>query len=113
MPQYLLAVHHGDLEYAPEEMESIVANVGAWIEKIQAGGHFVFAGGLEAPADAKVVDGRGATPVMTDGPYLEAKELLGGFTVIEAPDMDTALQIAAESSRACALPVEVRKFQSE
>ena len=113
MPQYLLAVHHGELSYSPEEMERIFADVGAWIEKIKQDGSFVFAGGLTDPGDATVVDGRGDTVLMSDGPYLETKEHLGGFTVVEAPDLDAALKIAAESSRACALPVEVRPFQNE
>jgi len=113
MTQYLLAVHHGDLSYAPEDMDKIVADVSAWIEKIQADGHFVFAGGLTDATEATVVDGRGDAPVLTDGPFLETKEHLGGFTIIEAPDLDTALRIAAESSKACALPVEVRAFQPE
>jgi hypothetical protein len=113
MPQYLLAVHHGELSYSPEETERIFAAVGAWIERIQADGSFVFAGGLTDPHEAKVVNGTGDTVLTTDGPYLETKEHLGGFTVIEAADLDTAVKIAEESSRACALPVEVRPFQSE
>ncbi len=59
---------------------------------------------------ATVVDGRGASPVLTDGPYLEAKEALGGFWVIEAPDLDVALALAADASRACGGSVEVRPF---
>jgi hypothetical protein len=58
-----------------------------------------------------VVDGRGETPVVTDGPYLESKEVIGGFWVIEAPDLDVALRLAADGSRACRAKVEVRPFQ--
>jgi len=73
----------------------------------------VFADGLEQATTATVVDGRGEQPVITDGPYLEAKEHLGGFWIIEAPDLDVALRLAAEGSKACRGKVEVRPFQTE
>ena len=119
MTQYLLAVH-GDAdpsELGPygsqEEMEQAFADTGAFNEKLQAEGYWVFAGGLQPPATATVVDGRTDTPVLTDGPYLESKELLGGFWVIEAPDLDVALKLAAEGSKACRGKVEVRPFQGD
>jgi hypothetical protein len=89
------------------------ADTGAFNEKLQREGYFVFADGLEAATTATTVDGRGETPVLTDGPYLETKEHLGGFWVIEAPDLDVALALAAEGSKACRGTVEVRPFQTE
>jgi hypothetical protein len=66
---------------------------------------------LEQATTATVVDGQGETPVVTDGPYLEAKEYIGGFWVIDAPDLDVALRLAAEGSKACRGKVEVRPFE--
>ena len=73
----------------------------------------MFAGGLEAVDAATVVDGQGDAPVVTDGPYLESKEHLGGFWIIDVPDLDAALKWAAEGSKACGGKVEVRPFQAE
>ena len=81
-----------------------------WDERLQAEGYWVFGGGLARASTATVVDGMGATPVLTDGPYLETKEVIGGFWVIEAPDLDVALKLAAEGSKACGGKVEVRPF---
>ena len=78
-------------------------------EKLATNGHFIFAGGLCSASTATVVDGSGEKPVYTDGPYLESKEYLGGFWVIEAPDLDVALRLAAEGSAACGGKVEVRR----
>ena len=90
----------------PEEMVAI----DAFNERLQAEGHWVFAGGLNAPDTATVIDNRGAQPVFTDGPFVESKEFLAGFWVIEAPDLDVALRLAADGSRACNRRVEVRPF---
>src|SRR5690349_22939401 len=102
MTHYLLTVH-GPAERnefgnygSKEEMEEAFAATGAFNEQLRADGYWVFAGGLEPVSTATVVDGQGATPVVTDGPYLETKEALGGFWVIDAPDLDVALEIAAE-----------------
>jgi hypothetical protein len=116
MTHYLLTVHGAaePTEYgsygSKEEMEESFAATGAFNEKLRAGGYWVFAGGLEPASTATVVDGTGETPVMTDGPYLETKELIGGFWVIDAPDLDVALKLAAEGSKACRGKVEVRPF---
>ena len=117
MTHYLLAVH-GPVErpefggYASrEDMEAAFAATGAFNERLHAEGHWVFAGGLEPATTATVVDGRGATPVITDGPYLETKEAIGGFWVVDVPDLDVALRLAAEGSRACRGKVEVRPFE--
>jgi hypothetical protein len=116
MTHYLLAVH-GPAEAgefgnygSKEEMEEAFATTGAFNERLQADGYWVFGGGLEAVSTATVVDGQGETPVMSDGPYLETKEVIGGFWVIEAPDLDVALRLAAEGSKACRGKVEVRPF---
>jgi len=117
MTHYLLAVH-GPAERtefgnygSQEEMEAAYATTGAFNEKLKAEGYWVFAGGLQPAETATVVDGQGDAPVMTDGPYLETKEALGGFWVIEAPDLDVALRLAAEGSKACGGKVEVRPFE--
>jgi hypothetical protein len=79
-------------------------------EKLRADGYWVFAGGLAPASNSTVVDGQGETPLMTDGPYLETKEVIGGFWVIDAPDLDVALELAAGASKACRGKVEVRPF---
>lgn len=116
MTHYLLAVH-GPAEMddygnygSQEEMEEALAATGVFNAKLRADGYWVFAGGLQPASTATVVDGQGETPVMTDGPYLETKELIAGFWVIDAPDLDVALRLAAEGSKACRGTVEVRPF---
>ena len=116
MTHYLLAVH-GPAEMdefgnydSKEEMEEAFAATGVFNDKLHAEGYWVFGGGLQSASTATVVDGQGEKPVMTDGPYLETKEVTGGFWVIEAPDLDVALKLAAEGSKACRGKVEVRPF---
>uniref|UniRef100_UPI00359CB602 YciI family protein n=1 Tax=Nocardioides campestrisoli TaxID=2736757 RepID=UPI00359CB602 len=94
-------------------MEQAFADTGRFNETLQAQGHWVFAGGLMPAHTATVVDGRQDDVVVTDGPYLESKEHIGGFWVIEAKDLDEALKLAAEGSKACVGTVEVRPFQGE
>lgn len=120
MTQYLLSVwdtHREGSEFGPyadrEEMEAAFAATGKFNEDLQASGHWVFAGGLHPPSTATVVDGTGDEVVTTDGPFSESKELIGGFWVIEAADLDEAMRIAADGSKACRNPVEVRPFQGE
>ena len=86
------------------------AAISAFNERLQADGYWVFAGGLNSPASATVIDNRDGKAVMTDGPFVETKEHLAGFWVIEAPDLDVALKIAADGSKACNRKVEVRPF---
>ena len=116
MTQYLLSVHmvEGEEPYASEdEMQAAFEAVDKFNQTLQADGAWVFAGGLQ-PADiATVVDATGDEVITTDGPFAEAKEHVGGFWVIEAPDLDAALKWAAEGSSACQGPVEVRPFQGE
>ncbi|MCR2763346.1 YciI family protein [Microbacterium sp. zg.B48] len=77
-------------------------------KKLIAGGYWVFAAGLADPTTSTVIDGRGDEPIFTDGPYVEAKEWAAGFWIIEAPDLDVALALMAEGSRACDRRLEVR-----
>ncbi|MCW2790906.1 MAG: hypothetical protein JWO76_4 [Nocardioides sp.] len=117
MTQYLLSVHHTPddpiLKMSPEEVQPYFDATGVFNDKLQAEDAWVFAGGLHAIESATTVDGTGAEVIVTDGPFAESKEWLGGFWVIEAPDLDAALAWAAEGSRACGAKVEVRPFQSE
>ena len=108
--QYLVSVIHDSASLAtPSE----AAAIDVFNERLQAKGQWVFAAGLGAPDTATVIDNRGGEPVFTDGPFLESKEYLAGFWVIEAPDLDVALKLAAEGSKACNRKVEVRPFNSE
>jgi hypothetical protein len=112
MTQYLLAVHHAGSgpDLSPEEMRQSFADVGAFNTKLMDTGAFVFAGGLAPVESATVVRQAGDEILVTDGPYVETKEHLGGFWVIEAPDLDAVLDLAREATRACRLPVEIRPF---
>jgi hypothetical protein len=82
--------------------------IDAFNDTLRAGGHWVFAGGLADPAVSTVIDGRGDEPVLTDGPFIEAKEWAAGFWIIEAPDLDVALKLMTEGSKACNRRLEVR-----
>src|SRR5277367_6992717 len=105
--QYLFAVIHDSAELAtPSEM----AAIDAFNDRLQAEGHWVFAGGLGFPDTATVIDNRGEEAMFTDGPFLESKEYLAGFWIMEAADLDVALKLAAEGSKACNRKVEVRPF---
>ncbi len=86
------------------------AAIDVFNERLQEQGYWVFAGGLDAPDTATVVEGRGAEPVLTDGPFVETKEYAAGFWIIDVPDLDVALRLAAEGSRACNRRLEVRPF---
>ncbi len=90
----------------PEEMVA----VRAFNKRLQADGHWVFAGGLADPSTATVIDGRGDEPIFTDGPFVESKEHIAGFWIIDAPDLDAALELMAAGSKACNRRVEVRPF---
>ena len=119
MTHYLLAVH-GPAEMdefgnygSKEEMEEAFAATGAFNDKLHTDGYWVFAGGLAAPSSATVIDNRGEEAMFTDGPFLESKEYLAGFWIMDAADLDVALKLAAEGSKACNRKVEVRPFDSE
>jgi hypothetical protein len=89
---------------------SDMAAIDTFNDRLQAQGYWVYANGLAGPNTATIIDGRGAEPTFTDGPYVESKEYLAGFWVIDAPDLDAALKLAAEGSKACNRKVEVRPF---
>jgi hypothetical protein len=105
--QYLVSVIDDTAGLATPEEE---AAIDVFNERLQAERHWVFAGGLGTPDSATVIDNRGAQALITDGPFVESKEYLAGFWIIEAPDLDVALRLAAEGSRACHRKVEVRPF---
>lgn len=115
MHQYLLSVHHDDTNAIPDgvDVQDVFAAVDRFNTKLQEAGAWVFGGGLMPASSATVVDGTGEQPLMTDGPYLETREYLGGFWVIQAEDLDAALAWAAQGSAACQGRVEVRPFQDE
>lgn len=107
MAQYLISVVDDTTGSGTDEE---MAATDVFNEQLQAGGHWVFAGGLGSPGTATVVDGRDAEPVVTDGPYLESKEYLAGLWIIEAADLDVAVRLAAGGSKACNRKVELRPF---
>lgn len=115
MSQYLLSVYYveGQEAPSPEVMEQMYADVDVINKKIQDAGAWVFAGGLHTPDTATVVSAETGEVITTDGPFAEAKEQIGGFWVIEASDLDEALDWAAQATVACRGPVEVRPFQDE
>ncbi|MBO9523368.1 MAG: hypothetical protein J7518_17705 [Nocardioidaceae bacterium] len=113
MTHYLLSVIHDwdALDFDSPETQQSFADTEAFNKDLQGSGHWLFAGGLLHPDSSTVVDGTKAEPIISDGPYVETKEQLGGFWVIEAADLDEALAIAGRASGACRHPVEVRPFQ--
>jgi len=105
--QYLLSVIHDSTELATGDER---AAIDVFNERLESEGHWVFAGGLGAPATATVIDNRNGQGVLTDGPFVESKEFLAGFWVVDAADLDVAIQLATEGSKACNRKVEVRPF---
>jgi hypothetical protein len=105
--QYLISVIHDQAGLATPEED---AAIDVFNDRLQAEGHWVFAGGLASPSTATVIDNRGEEALVSDGPFLESKEYLGGFWIIEAPDLDAALELATEGSKACNRKIEVRPF---
>jgi hypothetical protein len=115
MKQYLLSVHsvEGTQLPPPEAVQKAYRDVAAFNDELQSAGAWVFAGGLHPPSTATVVRVQDGDTLITDGPFAEGKEHIGGFWVIKAADLDAALEWAARATRACAAPVEVRPFQEE
>jgi len=105
--QYLVSVIDDTTGLATADED---AAIDAYNDGLRAGGYWVFAGGLGAPGTATVVDNRGGKALLIDGPFVESKEYLAGFWIIDAPDLDVALKLAAEGSKACNRKVEVRPF---
>jgi len=115
MPQYMFSVNHEVGEELPtgDDVQRMFTQVDAFNQKVTDAGIWVFGGGLEPIETTTTVDATGSEPIITDGPFSEAKEWIGGFWVLEAPDLDAALKLAIEASAACEGRVEVRPFQSE
>ena len=108
--QYMLSVIHDQASVSTAEED---AAIDVFNERLQTEGHWVFARGLAMPDTATVIDNRGGEAMVTDGPFLESKEYLAGFWIIEAPDLDVALELATAGSKACNRKVEVRPFVDE
>jgi hypothetical protein len=114
MTRYLLSIIQPDGPVPePEVLEKIRADLEALNDELRAAGAWVFAGGLHPPSTATVVRSRDGQVLMTDGPYAEGKEHVGGFTVVDAPDLDAALAWAARLAAATTLPIEVRPFRGD
>ena len=117
MTQYFLSLPHDSAEEPtmaamdPAELQKVFAAVDAFNTALQTQGAWVFAGGLHPPSTATTVDNTGDTPILTDGPFTEAKEYLGGFWVIEADSDEAAIEWTKQASRALQSRVEVRALQ--
>ncbi len=115
MTQYMLSVFDttAEGERSPDEIDRIYADVDVVNQELVDAGAWVFGGGLHPADTATVVSVDGGETLVTDGPFAETKEQVGGFWVIEAADLDAALEWAAKATRACRAPIEVRPFQDE
>jgi hypothetical protein len=114
MPQYLLSVWHDEdyvVDFSTPEAQDRVAQVGAFNDELQRSGAWVFAAGLHPASSATVVRSTGEGVSMTDGPYAETKEQMGGFWIIQAADLDVALDMAARGATASGGPIELRPLQ--
>lgn len=111
MTQYMLSVYMDGEPLSPEAMEQSYKDVDVVNQELKEAGAWVFAGGLHPASTATVVKAQGGDVVTTDGPFVETKEVLGGFWIIEAADLDAALAWARKATVACRGPVEVRPFQ--
>jgi hypothetical protein len=113
MTKYLLSVMQPFAEGTPppDNLDEIMADLDVLNAEMKAAGAWVFAGGLHGPSTATVLRAQGDEVVVTDGPFAEGKEHLGGFTIVEAPDLDAALDWGRKLARATTLPIEVRPFQ--
>lgn len=115
MTRYLLSMYQPDGPAPePDILDPIMRDINAVERQMKDAGVWVFSGGLHDPSTATVVRANGDDVLITDGPYVESKEHLGGFTIIEAPDLDVALEWAGKLAWAVRLlPIEVRPFQDE
>ena len=105
--QYLVSVIHDAAGLATADE---MAAIDVFNDRLRDEGHWVFAGGLGSPSTATVIDNRGEEAMFSDGPFLESKEYLAGFWILEAADLDVALKLAAEGSKTCNRKIEVRPF---
>ena len=114
MKQYLLSVYQPDGPAPPADvLERISADLDALNAELKRAGAWVFAGGLHPPSTATVVRVSDGEALVTDGPFAEGKEHIGGFTIVRAPDLDAALEWGRRLAEATTLPIEVRPFQGE
>ena len=114
MKQYLLSIYQPGFDPPPPDvLEPIVRDLDALRAEMRAAGAWVFAGGLHEPSTATVIDPRRDGMPMTDGPFVEGKEQIGGLTIVKASNLDEALEWGRKLARATTLPVEVRPFQGE
>ena len=114
MKQYLLSIYQPDGPTPPPEfLEQVMRDVDALIAETKAAGVWVFNGSLHAPSTATVVRLQGGDMLITDGPFAEGKEHVGGFLIVKAPDLDAALAWGRKTAQAIPLPIEVRPFQEE
>lgn len=114
MKQYLLSIYQPDGPIPPPEvLEQVMRDLDALNQELKAAGAWVFAGGLHPPSTATVVRHQDGDVLITDGPFTEGKEHIGGFTIIKAPDLDAALEWGRKLAQATTLPIEVRPFQDE
>ena len=113
MKQYLVSVYQPDGDPPPGLLEKVMPDVKAWEQELKAAGAWVFTAGLHPADTATVVRLQDGEVLITDGPFAEGKEHIGGFTIIKAPDLDAALEWSRKLTRATALPIEVRPIQGE
>ena len=114
MKQYLISVYQPDGQAPPPEiLDKITADIEAIRAELKDAGCWVFTGGLHAPSTATVLRPKDGDVLVTDGPFAEGKEHLGGFTILKAPDLDAALAWGRRYAQATTLPIEVRPFQGE
>ncbi len=114
MKQYLLSVYSPEGGTPPAEvLDKIIRDVDVLNQELKATGAWVFAGGLHPSSTATVVRLNDGDMLVTDGPFVEGKEHIGGFWVIKAPDLDAALEWGRKAAQACTVPIEVRPFQEE
>lgn len=114
MKQYLISIYQPEgPPPPPERLATVMGEIMAIKRDLEAAGSWVFAGGLHEASTATVLRLQNDEVLMTDGPFVEGKEHLGGFTILKAPDLDVALGWARRYARATGLPIEVRPFQGE
>jgi hypothetical protein len=112
MTQYLISMYQPDGGPPPDlDLDRVMRDLGAIREELKASGSWVFSGGLNDSTTATVVRVKGGEALTTDGPYVEGKEHIGGFSVVSLPDLDAALDVGRRMAEATGLPIEVRPFR--
>ena len=111
MPQYLLSMYQPPGTPPPEVLDPIMRELDTIKRELETAGSWVFSGGLQPPSTATVVRAKQDEVLLTDGPFTEGKEFVGGVTVIDVADLDAALEWAGRYARATTLPIEVRPFR--